>query len=142
MLVRLAKCCNPLPGDKIIGYTTRGRGVSVHRADCISLKDSGIEPERLIEVSWENQAPDTTYEAEIRVISYNRTGLLAELSVLFASQELPVSAITAHAAKNGTYVFHVALVIKSTQQLKKVIRDVSRIPDVIDVSRVAGEAAP
>ena len=135
MLVRFARCCNPLPGDKIIGYITRGRGVSVHRADCISLKDDGVEPERLIEVEWENQADNTTYEAEIRVISYNRTGLLAELSVMFASQEIPVSAISAHAAKNETYVFHVTVVIKSTQQLKKLLKDIARIPDVIEVTR-------
>ena len=135
MLVRFARCCNPLPGDKIVGYITRGRGVSVHRADCISLKDDGVEPERLIEVEWENQADNTTYEAEIRVISYNRTGLLAELSVMFASQEVPVSAISAHAAKNETYVFHVTVVIKSTQQLKKLLKDIARIPDVIEVTR-------
>ena len=137
MLVRFAKCCSPLPGDKIIGYITRGRGVSVHRADCASLKDPGMEPERLIEVEWEGQAPDSTYEAEIRVISYNRTGLLAELSVALASQEIPVSAMSTHAAKNGTYVFHISIIIKSTQQLNKIIRDLSRISDVIDVSRVS-----
>ena len=138
MLVRFAKCCNPLPGDKIIGYITRGRGVSVHRADCVSLKDDGVEPERLIEVAWENQAADTTYEAEIRVISYNRTGLLAELSVTFASQDIPVSSMSAHAAKNGTYIFHISIVIKSTQQLNKIIKDLLRIPDVIEVTRVSG----
>ena len=137
MLVRFAKCCNPLPGDKIIGYITRGRGVSVHRADCVSLQDDGMEPERLIEVSWEDQSANSTYDAEIRVISYNRTGLLAELSVTFASQEIPVNAMSAHAAKNGTYVFHVTITIKSTQQLNKIIRDLSRIPDVIDVNRVS-----
>ncbi|MGN0803028.1 MAG: RelA/SpoT family protein [Candidatus Faecivicinus sp.] len=138
MLVRFAKCCNPLPGDRIIGYITRGRGVSVHRADCVSLKDDGVEPERLIEVAWENQAADTTYEAEIRVISYNRTGLLAELSVTFASQDIPVSSMSAHAAKNGTYIFHISIVIKSTQQLNKIIKDLLRIPDVIEVTRVSG----
>jgi len=137
MLVRFAKCCNPLPGDKIIGYITRGRGVSVHRADCISLKDESMEPERLIEVEWENQSTDSTYEAEIRVISYNRTGLLAELSVTFASQEIPVTAMNVHSAKNGTYVFHISITIKSTQQLNKIIRDLSRINDVIDVSRTS-----
>ena len=96
-----------------------------------------MEPERLIEVEWEGQAPDSTYEAEIRVISYNRTGLLAELSVALASQEIPVSAMSTHAAKNGTYVFHISIIIKSTQQLNKIIRDLSRISDVIDVSRVS-----
>ena len=135
MLVRFAKCCNPLPGDKIIGYITRGRGVSVHRADCVSLKDEGVEPDRLIEVEWEGQSADSTYEAEIRILAYDRTGLLAELSVMFASQEIPVSAISAHAAKNQTYIFNVSIVIKSTQQLSKLLRDIARIPDVIDVSR-------
>ena len=135
MLVRFAKCCKPLPGDKIIGYITRGRGVSVHRADCVSLKDEGVEPDRLIEVEWEGQSTDSTYEAEIRILAYDRTGLLAELSVMFASQEIPVSAISAHAAKNQTYIFNVSIVIKSTQQLSKLLRDIARIPDVIDVSR-------
>lgn len=138
MLVRFARCCNPLPGDKIVGYITRGRGVSVHRADCVSLKDSSVETERLIEVEWEDQPKESSYEAEIRVIAYNRTGLLAELSVLFASQEIPVNAISAHAAKNQTYIFNVSLVIHSTQQLSKLIRDIQKIPDVIEVNRVAG----
>jgi len=71
------------------------------------------------------------------VISYNRTGLLAELSVTFASQEIPVTAMNVHSAKNGTYVFHISITIKSTQQLNKIIRDLSRINDVIDVSRTS-----
>jgi len=137
MLVRFARCCTPLPGDDIIGYITRGRGVSVHRADCISLKDDGVEPDRLIEVEWENQAANTTYEAELRIISYNRTGLLAELSVTFASQEIPVSSISAHAAKNQTFVFNVSIIIKNTQQLNKIIRDLQKIPDIIEVSRMS-----
>ena len=136
MLVRFAHCCNPLPGDRIVGYITRGRGVSVHRADCISLKDANMEPERLIEVEWEDASEDTAYEAEIRVISYDRTGLLAELSVTFASQNISVSSMTAHPAKNGTYIFNISIVVKSTEQLNKIIRDLARVPDVIDVNRI------
>ncbi len=135
MLVRFARCCNPLPGDPIIGYVTRGRGVSVHRADCPTLKDDGIEPARLIEVDWENAAPDTTYETELKVISYDRTGLLAELSVTFAANEIPVTAMSAHASKNGTYIFHITISIKSTQQLNKIVREINKIPDVIEVTR-------
>lgn len=138
MLVRFAKCCTPLPGDNIIGYITRGRGVSVHRADCVSLKDESVEADRLIEVEWEHQAENTSYSAEIRVISYDRTGLLAELSVTFASQDIPVASLSAHKAKNGTYVINVTLTIKSTQQLSKVIKDLLRIPDIIEVTRVSG----
>ncbi len=138
MLVRFAKCCSPLPGDKIIGYITRGRGVSVHRADCPSLKDPGVERDRLIEVEWEGKDSSATYEAEIRIICYNRTGFLAELSVLFASMEVPVSAISAHALKDNTFIFNISLVIKSTEQLAKIIRELNKWPDVIEASRVNG----
>ncbi len=138
MLVRFARCCSPLPGDKIIGYITRGRGVSVHRADCPSLKDAGMEQERLIEVEWEDQNPSGTYEAEIRIVCYNRTGLLAELSVMFASMDVPVSAISARALKDNTFLFNISLVIKNTQQLAKIIRDLQKWPDIIEVNRVSG----
>jgi len=138
MLVRFARCCSPLPGDKIIGYITRGRGVSVHRADCPSLKDAGMEQERLIEVEWEDQNPSGTYEAEIRIVCYNRTGLLAELSVMFASMDVPVSAISARALKDNTFLFNISLIIKNTQQLAKIIRDLQKWPDIIEVNRVSG----
>ena len=138
MLVRFARCCSPLPGDKIIGYITRGRGVSVHRADCPSLKDAGMEKDRLIEVEWEDQNSSGTYEAEIRIVCYNRTGLLAELSVMFASMDVPVSAISARALKDNTFLFNISLVIKNTQQLAKIIRDLQKWPDIIEVSRVSG----
>ena len=137
MLVRFARCCSPLPGDKIIGYITRGRGVSVHRADCVSLKDSGVEKDRLIEVEWENQETSGSYEAEIRILSYNRTGLLAELSVMFASMEVPVNAIAAHALKDSTFIFQVSLIIKNTQQLNKIIKELNKWPDIIEVSRMS-----
>ncbi len=138
MLVRFAKCCSPLPGDRIIGYITRGRGVSVHRADCVSLKDPGVEKDRLIEVEWESQASGGTYDAEIRIICYNRTGLLAELSVLFATMEVPVSAISAHTLKDNTFIFNISLVIKDTQQLNKIIKELNKWPDIIEVNRVNG----
>ena len=138
MLVRFARCCNPLPGDDIIGYITRGRGVSVHRADCVSLKDAGVEKDRLIDVEWQSQGADTSYEAEIRLIAYNRTGLLAEISVMLASRGVPVSAMTAHAGKDGKYVFNVSIIIKDTQQLNKIIHDMRRMTDVIEASRVSG----
>ena len=138
MLVRFARCCNPLPGDKIVGYVTRGRGVSVHRADCAALQAPDVEHERLIEVEWCDQQENAAdYEAEIRIIAYNKTGLLAEISVLLAAQEIPVSAISAHKQKDGTYVFNLSIVIKNTQQLNKVIRDLNNNREIIDVTRVS-----
>lgn len=138
MLVRFARCCSPLPGDSIVGYITRGRGVSVHRKDCVSLKDPEMEKDRLIEVEWENQGADASYEADLRIITYNRTGLLAEISVMLATQEVPVSTISGHANKDSTYIFNVSIIIKNTQQLNKIIRDLQKWPDVIEVSRVSG----
>ena len=136
MLVRFARCCSPLPGDSIVGYITRGRGVSVHRTDCVSLKDPEMERSRLIEVEWEAQGANTTYEADLRIITYNRTGLLAEISVLLATQEVPVGSISGHVSKDATYVFNVTLIIKNTQQLGKIIRDLQKHPDIIEVSRI------
>ena len=137
MLVRFARCCNPLPGDSIVGYITRGRGVSVHRADCVSLKDPDVEKDRLIEVEWEAQGANASYEAEIRLITYNRTGLLAEISVMLAAQNVPVSAISGHAYKESTYIFHVSIIIKDTAQLNRIIRELKKWPDVIEVDRVS-----
>ena len=137
MLVRFARCCNPLPGDRIVGYITRGRGVSVHRADCVSLKDPDVEKDRMIEVEWEAQGTDASYEAEIRLITYNRTGLLAEISVMLAAQNVPVSAISGHAYKESTYIFHVSIIIKDTAQLNRIIRELKKWPDVIEVDRVS-----
>ena len=137
MLVRFARCCNPLPGDSIVGYITRGRGVSVHRADCVSLKDPDMEKDRMIEVEWESQGADASYEAEIRLITYNRTGLLAEISVMLAAQNVPVSTISGHAYKDSTYIFHVSIIIKDTAQLNRIIRELKKKPDVIEVDRVS-----
>lgn len=136
MLVRFARCCNPLPGDDIVGYVTRGRGVSVHRSDCVSLKAPDVESGRLIDVEWETGENDASYEAEVRIVAYNRTGLLAEISVMLASQNVPVGSISGHAAKDSTYVFNVSLIIKDTQQLKRIMRELEKWPDIIEVSRM------
>lgn len=138
MLVRFARCCNPLPGDDIVGYITRGRGVSVHRTDCINLQDSGVEQERMIPVEWEGSA-NASYEADIQILAYDRAGLFAEISLMFASQDVPITAVTAHTVKNkqGLATLALTIVIKNTQQLEKIIRDLSKRPEVIEVYRVA-----
>ena len=138
MLVRFARCCNPLPGDAIVGYITRGRGVSVHRADCINLKDVGVEPERMIEVEWESSGAGS-YEADIQMLCYDHAGLFAEISLMFAAQEVPVTAVTAHTVRNkqGLCTMNMTIVIKTTQQLDRLLRDLQKRPDVIEVFRVA-----
>ena len=138
MLVRFAHCCTPLPGDRIVGYITRGRGVSVHKADCQNLKDSGVEPERLIDVEWESEE-SAAYDADIRIHCVNRNGLLAELSLYFASVNVNVQAISAHPQKSkpGMSIINMTITIKNIQQLEKIIRDLTSKPDIDEVYRVA-----
>jgi GTP pyrophosphokinase len=138
MLVRFAHCCTPLPGDKIVGYITRGRGVSVHKADCKSLQDAGMEKERLIEVEWEKEA-SAAYDADIRISAVNRSGLLADVSLYFASVDVNVQAISAHPSKtlNGMSIINMTITIKNTQQLEKIIRDLKAKPDIDEVYRIA-----
>lgn len=136
MLVRFAHCCNPLPGDQIIGYVTRGRGVSVHRADCVNMLDEGVEPERMVSVAWANSAA-ANYDADIQVIGYDKAGLLADLSTLFAALEVPIVAVAARTMKNGTTQISLTLSIKDTTQLEKIIRQLRKRSDIIEVFRVS-----
>lgn len=136
MLVRFARCCNPLPGDEIIGYITRGRGVSVHRADCVNMQDEGVEQERMVSVAWANSA-QANYDADIQVIGYDKAGLLADLSTLFATLEVPIVAVAARTMKNGTTQISLTLSIKNTTQLEKIIRQLRKRSDIIEVFRVS-----
>ena len=137
MLVRFAQCCTPVPGDDIVGYTTRGRGVSVHRADCINIiqtQKDPVERARLIEVSW-TRAQREAYNAEIQVIGYDKMGLLAGVTNLIAKQEVPLVAITARTAKNNTTAIQLTVEIKDTKQLDTLISRLQADGDIIEVYR-------
>ncbi|HCS73901.1 MAG TPA: (p)ppGpp synthetase [Clostridiales bacterium] len=135
IMVRFAKCCNPVPGDPIIGYITKGRGVSVHRGDCINLADEFVEAKRLVEVSWigEHKA---AYNAEIQIVAQDRQALLADLTNAIADIKINVTAINARTAKNKMVVVNMNMEIHDTKQLEKVMKYVNRLPDVVDVYRV------
>jgi len=135
VLIRIARCCNPVPGDPVIGYITRGRGVSVHRADCINLADDQVDANRLIEVSWaaENKA---SYNAEIQIVAHDRQALLADLTNAIAEIKINVTAINARTAKNKMVVININMDIHDTHQLEKVMKYLGRLPDVVDVYRV------
>ena len=91
MLVRFAHCCNPVPGDEIVGYITRGRGVAVHKADCINALS--FEPERMVEVSWANT--ESEFRAGLQIVAYDRDGLLADLAVLMGTMKAPIESVSA-----------------------------------------------
>ena len=144
LLVRFAKCCSPLPGDEIIGYITRGRGVSVHRADCLNVRDIvANEPERLVDVAWAGDATGD-FSAEIQIIAYDHAGLLADLSLLFSQIEVPILSVSAHtnaksnmSAASATTSINLTIETKNTLQLDKVIRQLKKRSDVIEVYRVS-----
>ena len=135
MLVRLSKCCNPVPGDDIVGYITRGRGVSVHRSDCTNLKDESFSPERLIDVAWEN-AEDETFIAEIQIVAVDRDGLLADLVNAMTKLDMPLLGVNARVGKNGLATVSLRTQITGTQQLEQIIRHFQKLPEVMEVFRV------
>ena len=134
MLVRFAKCCNPLPGDDILGYITRGRGVSVHRADCTNMRASAEEGVRMIHVEWEGDI-QAAYDADISIRCYDRPGLLADISHLFYNLEVPIVAISARSDKTDTVGINLTLNVKNAQQLESIIRQLRKRSDVIEVFR-------
>jgi len=136
-LVRLSRCCNPVPGDEIIGYITRGRGVSVHRKDCPNIKNNIIDGDaRLIEVYWYKNVPqNVSYLAEITIKAHDRTGLLVEITNAIGEARIPLRAINARSNKDLTVLMHLTLEISNTEQLDRIIAKLNRIRDVYEISR-------
>jgi guanosine-3',5'-bis(diphosphate) 3'-pyrophosphohydrolase len=135
VMVRFAKCCNPVPGDPVIGYITRGRGVSVHRADCVNLAEGFVDSNRLIEVSWVGEHK-ASYNAEIQIVARDRQAILADLTNAIADLKINVTAINARTAKNKLAVINMSMDIHDTKQLEKVMKSLRRLPDIVDVYRV------
>jgi GTP pyrophosphokinase len=138
ILVRFARCCSPLPGDPIVGFITRGRGVTVHRRDCDKGLD--LDPERRIDVEWDGKAKGT-HEVAIQVLCADKPGLLAHISQSFTDQGVNISQAHCRATDDGRAVntFHPS--VKDLDQLKSVIRSLSRIKGVYSVDRVSADAA-
>ena len=139
---RFSKCCSPVPGDEITGFITRGRGVSIHRTDCVNIIN--IEPEdkdRLIEAEWE--AGETTkdnslYLANIRIFYYNRMGLLNDISRIFAEKKIDVLAMNSRMNKQGTGTITAQFETHGTEELKQVIDKLRQIESIIDIERTTG----
>jgi guanosine-3',5'-bis(diphosphate) 3'-pyrophosphohydrolase len=138
ILVRFAKCCSPLPGDPIIGFITRGRGVTVHRRDCDKGLD--LDPERRVDVEWDGNGK-TQHEVAIQVLCSDKPGLLAHISQSFSDQGVNISQAHCRATEDGRAVntFHAS--VRDLDQLKQVIRSLSRIKGVYSVDRVSADAS-
>ena len=134
-LVKLSKCCNPLPGDEIIGYITKGRGVSVHRKDCPNVADLLKEQNRIIDVKWYNDEKKSSYTVEIEIFANDRNGLLGDIVQKLNDSKVRLISVNAKATKERIAITEVTLEVDSVESLNKVIRELRKIDSVYEVSR-------
>ena len=142
-LVRLARCCNPIPGDSISGYITRGRGVSVHRSDCPNiLNEKDPDFSRMIEVSWDTGL-DKEYVVEVEIVCNDKSGVLSELLAVPAEMKINILYVHAKANRgNKTSTVVMGISIKNAQQLERFMTNMRRIKDVYSVTRALGHSTP
>jgi len=140
--VKFSHCCNPVPGDDIIGFVTRGRGVTIHRTDCINILNlSEIERHRLIEAEWDKDAqslPNVTYTTELKLICDDRVGLVMDVSRVLSDENMLVKNFSARSMKDGTAIVEVTIDIKSKDQLEKIVMKFKNITGVDEIQRVSG----
>ncbi len=136
-LIRYSQCCSPVPGDKIIGYITRGRGVSIHRQDCINIAaihKNEEERARLIDVSWENNA-STSYLSKIKIVCADRDGLVLEVANIVNDTKVSLRTLNARSTKEGLGIVEVSVEVSNTEQLNVLIKKLGRLKDIVEVSR-------
>ena len=138
LMVRWSRCCNPVPGDPIIGYITRGRGISVHRVDCNNLLTDPEYKERTIEVAWQNTAASEDYETELQIAGFDRSGLMNDVLNVINHTVRNLKGINGRITDDGMAVLTVTVSISNVSQLEDLIRKLSSIPDVYEVERVVG----
>ena len=141
--VRFSKCCSPVPGDEIIGFVTRGRGVTIHRTDCINVINlSNEERGRLINAEWDTQfakgESNTSYLAELKVVANDRVGLIVEISRQLADDDISVKGFNVRTIKDMQAILNVTIEIKTKEQLERVVTRLKNLRDVTEVERVSG----
>ena len=139
--VRFSKCCSPVPGDEIIGFVTRGRGVSIHRTDCVNIINlPDIERGRLIEASWaaDEGNQDGKYMTEIVIYAHNRVGILTDLSKIFTERNINVNSINSRTSKSEIATIAMSFAIQGTEELNSLISKIRTIESIIDIERTTG----
>nr|WP_315019541.1 bifunctional (p)ppGpp synthetase/guanosine-3',5'-bis(diphosphate) 3'-pyrophosphohydrolase [uncultured Aminipila sp.] len=136
LLIRFSRCCNPVPGDEIVGFITKGRGISVHRKDCVNiLTMPEIERNRFIEVEWDANEDTKSYNADICILSEDRKGLFSDLSRVCEDMDVHITGVNAKSAKDQIINITMTLSISNTNQMEKVLRSLRSVPGVADVYR-------
>ena len=142
LAVRFSKCCSPVPGDEIVGFVTRGRGVSIHRTDCVNIINlPELERERLIDAEWEgsaDQVTDEKYLAEIKIYANNRNGLLADISKALTEKNIDILSMNTRTNKQGLATLATSFEISNREELNRIIDKIRSIESVIDIERTTG----
>ena len=135
--VRFSRCCNPVPGDEIVGFVTRGRGVTIHRTDCVNMLHlAESERERLIDAEWQQQThTGEKYTTEIKIFGNNRTGLLVDVSRVLSEREIDVISMNVRTSRKGTATITVSFDISSVEELNKIIEKIRQVESVLDIER-------
>ena len=142
LAVRFSKCCNPVPGDEIVGFVTRGRGITIHRTDCINVMNlPEIERSRLIDAEWqaeENDKSAATYSTEISIFANNRIGMYVDIAKIFTEREIDVKNMNARTNKQGKATITMSFDIHGTGELNSLMAKIRQIDGVIDIERTTG----
>ncbi|MEM7585865.1 MAG: bifunctional (p)ppGpp synthetase/guanosine-3',5'-bis(diphosphate) 3'-pyrophosphohydrolase [Acidobacteriota bacterium] len=137
LMANLAKCCDPVPGDELVGYVTRGRGISVHTEDCTNLKNLNFDPERLIEVEWARRS-DAVYPVSLAIETEDSAGMLARLTEVIAKESSNIRHFEAEATETGRGVIGVVVEVRNRKHLDRLCRGIDALKGVLQVSRRAG----
>ncbi len=139
LAVRFSKCCSPVPGDEIVGFITRGRGISIHRTDCINMLNlPEFERARLIDAEWEKDEAGGKYSTEIKIYANNRTGILVDISRIFTERSIDITSLYSRIGKNGVATIQMGFDISGVDELNYLVEKVRAVAGVMDIDRVAG----
>ena len=140
--VRFSRCCNPVPGDEIVGFVTRGRGLSIHRTDCVNMIHlTEAERARLIDAEWESDVAEKDggqYLADIKMYARDRQGLLMEMSKIFTENNVDVKSLNVRTSKQGTATIETGFIVHSREELERVVKKLRQIEGIIDIERATG----
>jgi len=134
-LVKFSKCCNPVPGDEIIGYITKGRGVSIHRKDCTNINDLLSEEERIIDVKWYEEENKGIYSVDIEILSNDRTGLLRDIIKEVTGLKINIMAFNTRTNRDRIATIDITIEVQDIEQLNKVVKAIRKVDSVYEVNR-------
>lgn len=136
LMIRIARCCSPVPGDDIIGFITKGRGISVHRTDCDNLKSlPESEKARCIKVSWDTKQPDRSFNTEISLIAKDQKGMLSNISKVCEDMDVHIAGLNAKSDKDETIRINLTLAIQDKIQMEKICRSLKNVPGILEAYR-------